>query len=85
MKGSRAVRALAKREKRWQPEEDDENFELEGHFFSTGVEDGSPNEGESKDLRPTRNKVQGVFVSNVLCLCAWKNRFVVRPNILISI
>ena len=65
MQGSRAVQALAKKGEDWQPEADDETFEVESQFFLTGVGDGSPGSLPLQGLKPARHSISGVWITNV--------------------
>ena len=65
MQGSRAVQALAKKREGWQPEADDESFEVESQFFLTGVGDKSPDSGPLDEIRPARHGVSSIWIGNV--------------------
>ena len=65
MQGCRAVQALAKKEEGWQPEADDENFEVESPFFLTGVGDGSPDSVPLQGIRPARHGNSSIWIANV--------------------
>lgn len=65
MQGCRAVQALAVKGEDWQPEADDENFELESHFLLTGVGDGSPGDRPLQGLKPARHGISRIFIENV--------------------
>ena len=67
MQGCRAVQALAKKGEGWQPEADDENFEVESRFFLTGIGDGSPDYGPLEGLKPARHGISSISISNVSC------------------
>lgn len=67
MQGSRAVQALAKKGEDWQPEADDESFEVESQFFLTGVGDKIPDSGRLQGIRPARHGVSGMWIGNVGC------------------
>ena len=64
MQGCRAVQALCKKGKNWQPEPDDQEFELESDYFLTGIGDGSPHRELLEDLHPVRHGIDEVWISN---------------------
>lgn len=66
MKGCRAVQCLMKKEDGWIREEDDEDFEIEGDYFLTGVGDGSPDEAPLDDIEPARHGVSSVWIFNTV-------------------
>src|SRR6187402_1668478 len=53
MNGSRAIQCILQKGDDWKPEEDDQDFELEGKYFLTGVGDGSPDES-AVEVNPVR-------------------------------
>ena len=65
MQGCRAVQALAEKEEGWQPEADDESFEVESQFVLTGVGDGSPDSSPLQGIRPARHGISSVWIGNV--------------------
>ena len=65
MEGSRAVQTLAKKGEDWQPEGDDEDFEIESQFFLTGVGDKSPDTGPLQRIRPARHGIFSITIGNV--------------------
>lgn len=65
MKGCRAIQCLMKKEAGWQPEADDEDFELESEYFLSGIGDGSPDESSLSDLSAVRHGVVDILVSNL--------------------
>ena len=65
MKGCRAVQALMKKTPEWQPEHDDQDFELESGYFLTGVGDGSPDTAPLEPIQPARHGFDSVWISNV--------------------
>ena len=67
MQGCRAVQALKKKGEGWQPEADDEDFEVESHFFLTGIGDGGPDPGPVQGLTPARHGISEVLIGNVSC------------------
>ena len=67
MQGCRAVQVLAKKEEGWQPEADDESFEVESQFFLTGIGDGSPDSTALQGIRPARHGLSIVSIGNVSC------------------
>ena len=64
MKGCRAVQCLVKKEADWMPEDDDEDFEVEGSYFLTGIGDGSPDEAPLEDIDPVRHDVSDILITN---------------------
>ncbi len=72
MKGSRAVQALLIERPLWIPEPDDQEFEIEGKYFLTGIGDGSPDGTEYlENSEPVRHGLEKVFISNMLCGVCW--------------
>ena len=68
MKGCRAVQCLLKKEANWMPENDDQDFEIEGDYFLTGVGDGSPDEAPLENLQPARHGISSDYPLNMVCL-----------------
>ncbi len=68
MKGSRAVQALVKKREGWEPEDDDEDFEIKSEYFLTGVGHGSPDSIPLENIRPARHGIDSVIIANVRCL-----------------
>ena len=66
MKGCRAVQCLVQKGDDWMPEEDDQDFELEGGYFLTGVGDGSPDESPLEDIEPIRHGVDSILIDNLV-------------------
>lgn len=64
MRGCRAVQCLAPKPADWEPEPDDEDFELEADCFLTGIGDGSPYVDALENLVPVRHKVDNLWISN---------------------
>ena len=74
MKGCRAIQALMKKKQGWEPEDGDEDFEIEGEFFLTGVGHGSPDEPPLQKIRPARHRFQSIWIANVCCLSCFVSR-----------
>lgn len=66
MKGCRAVQCLLKKDGNWVPEDDDQDFEVEGDYFLTGVGDGSPDEAPLEDIQPARHGVSSALIFNMV-------------------
>lgn len=64
MQGCRAVQALILKDAEWTPEPDDQDFELEGGYFLSGVGDGSPDEAPLEDLKAVRHGADSVWISD---------------------
>ena len=67
MKGCKAVQVLVKKGKAWEPEDDDQDFEIESELLLTGVGDGSPDDGPLKDIKPARHGINSTHIANVRC------------------
>lgn len=67
MKGCRAVQCLLKKEANWMPENDDQDFEIEGDYFLTGVGDGSPDEAPLDNIQPARHGISDIIIINMVC------------------
>ena len=65
MKGCRAVQVLVKKREGWEPEDDDEDFEIKSEYFLTGIGDGSPDCVPLEDLRPARHGIESIHIANV--------------------
>ena len=65
MKGCRAVQVLVKKRESWEPEDDDEDFEIKSEYFLTGIGDGSPDCVPLEDLRPARHGIESIHIANV--------------------
>ena len=68
MKGCRAVQALVKKREAWEPEDDDEHFEIKSEYFLTGVGHGSPDSIPLENIRPARHGIDSMIIANVCCL-----------------
>jgi hypothetical protein len=66
MKGCRALQCLVLKEEGWEPEDDDQDFELEEKHFLTGVEDGWPDEAPLENLKPVRHGVEEAWCNNTV-------------------
>ena len=64
--GCRAVQCLIKKEAEWQPEEDDQDFELESDYFLSGFGNGSPDVEPLEITMSVRHGVDSVYISNCL-------------------
>lgn len=64
MKGCRAVQCLLRKDASWKPEDDDQDFEIEGDYFLSGVGDGSPEEALLEDIQPARHGRSNVVIFN---------------------
>ncbi len=64
MKGCRAVQCILTKTPEWEPEEDDQDFELDSNHFLTGIGDGSPDEAPLSDLQPVRHGNDDVLLTN---------------------
>ena len=67
MKGCRAVQCLVKKNANWMPEDDDQDFELEGDYFVSGIGDGSVDMTPLWDIEPVRHGVESIYVNNIVC------------------
>jgi hypothetical protein len=65
MKGCRAIQCLLQKGADWQPEPDDQDFELDSKVFLTGIGDGSP-DFEPLVTLPVRHGIDETWVSNTL-------------------
>ncbi|CAD6571131.1 MAG: hypothetical protein ASARMPREDX12_004138 [Alectoria sarmentosa] len=78
MKGCRAVQCLVKKDADWMPEDDDQDFEIEGDYFLTGVGDGSPDEAPLEDIAPSRHGISDIILYNMvfvlICISTPKQR-----------
>ena len=77
MKGCRAVQCLLEKEEKWQPQPDDQDFELDSNYFLSGVGDGSPDEGPLEELTPVRHGVNSTLITN--CIYGVGYSFIVVP------
>ena len=66
MKGCRAVQCLVKKDADWLPEDDDQDFELEGDYFLSGIGDGSPDEAPLEDIEPVRHGISSILIANTV-------------------
>ncbi len=64
MKGCRAIQCLLKKGDDWQPEPDDQDFELKSNYFLTGIGDGSPDEEPLMDIDPVRHGADELLLAN---------------------
>ena len=64
MKGCRAIQVLLGKQSDWKPEAGDEDFELEGNYFLSGLGDGSPADLELRHIRPARHGIERALVGN---------------------
>ena len=68
MKGCRAIQCLLKKDANyWTPESDDQDFEVEGDYFLTGVGDGSPDEAPLDNIQPARHGISHIIIMNMVC------------------
>ena len=51
----------------WTPESDDQDFEVEGDYFLTGVGDGSPDEAPLDNIQPARHGISHIIIMNMVC------------------
>lgn len=72
MKGCRANQCLAKKsftlvsnQKEWEPEDDDQDFELESDYFLTGAGEGSDAESDVEQITPVRHGVERIYPANI--------------------
>ena len=66
MKGCRAVQCLVKKGTDWMPKDDDQDFEIKGDYFLTGIGDGSPDEAPLEDIVPIRHDVSSIVIFNMV-------------------
>jgi hypothetical protein len=66
MKGCRALQCLVLKEEGWEPENNDQDFELEGKHFLTGMGYGSPDEAPLENLKPVRHGVEEAWCNNTV-------------------
>ena len=64
MKGCRVAQCLVKKDANWMPEDDDQDFELEGDYFLSGISDSLP-DCSARDIKYIRHGVEG---SSIVCL-----------------
>ena len=81
MKGCRGVQCLMKKKSTWEPEPDDQDFELGSDYFLSGVGDGSPDESPLENIEPPRHDIDNVIIQNYnyavsLTLLIFNNRSV---------
>ena len=62
------MQCLAKKEEGWQPENDDQDFELESDYFLTGQGDGSPDDEPLMIIEPVRHGVEYTYISNLVSI-----------------
>lgn len=78
MEGCRAIQCLVKKDTNWIPESDDEDFEIDGDYFLTGVSDGSPDEAQLENIEPVSHGVSSININNMVafsvCIISTKNR-----------
>lgn len=74
MAGCRAVQALVKKGEGWEPEDDDEDFEIESEFFLTGIGDGSPDVVPLGNIEPARHGIDSINIANVCRLSIFVSR-----------
>lgn len=55
MEGCRAIQCLLLKRPDWNPESDDQDFELDGRVFLTGIGDGSPDLSPLESISPVRH------------------------------
>ena len=55
-----------KKDSNWEPEPDDQDFELESEYFLTGIGDGSPDEAPLENIMPIRHTIDSVIIANCL-------------------
>ena len=67
MKGCRAIQCLVKKNANWTPEDDDQDFELEGDYFLSGIGEGSPDMTPLEDIKPVRHGVERIYINNIVC------------------
>ena len=67
MKGCRAVQCLVEKDADWMPEDDDQDFELEGHYFLSGIGDGAPDISILDVIKPVRHGAESIYISNTVC------------------
>lgn len=71
MKGCRAVQCLVKKGAEgtnWIPEDDDQDFEIEGDYFLTGTGDGSPDGEPLENIEPVRHGFSEILICNMVSL-----------------
>ena len=54
-----------RKQPQWQPEPDDQEFELNSNYFLSGIGDGSPDEAPLENLSPERHGVDSILVNNI--------------------
>lgn len=59
------MQALVKKGEDWEPEDDDEDFEIKSQYFLTGVGDGSPDCLPLENIRPARHGIDSISITNV--------------------
>lgn len=55
---------LVKKTPQWQPEDDDQDFEISSDYYLTGIGDGSPDMENLEPLVPARHGMNSVGVTN---------------------
>ena len=61
MKGCRAFQCLVKKNADWMPEDDDQDFELEGDYFLSGIRELFPGDS-ARDIKYIRHGVEGRLI-----------------------
>ena len=68
MKGCRAVQCLVKKTASWMPEDDDQDFEIEGDYFLSGIRDDLPyTTPQLEFMESSRHGVQFLAMSYIVC------------------
>ena len=68
IKGYRAVQCLVKKGADWVPENGDQDFEIEGEYFLTGIGDASPGEALLDNIVPVRYGISSINIFNLVPL-----------------
>ena len=74
MKGCRALQALVKKGQGWEPEDDDEDFEIEGELYLSGISERGPERAWAENIRPARHGYDIMFIDNVCHLSCFVSR-----------
>ena len=58
------MQALVRKTEGWEPEDDDEDFEIKSGYFLTGVGDGSPDYVPLEDIKPARHGIDSISIAS---------------------
>ena len=67
MKECRAVQCLVMKNANWMPEDDDQDFELKGDYFLSGIGHISPAMTRLEDIKTVRHGIERIYISLHVC------------------